>query len=341
MMKRLVLMSCAALVAGAAVVSAQDRVKTVKDLYAAAAYEDALAAVNRLQSDGPQRELEPYRVFSLTALGRHEEAQKAMEALVRADPTYVLDPAETPPRVQEAFTKVQQRLLPAVTKQLYLDARAALDRKDRAEAVAQFEKLLKIIDGAGPASASLGELRVLADGFLDLSRALPGATPTAPAPEVETTAAATPAAPPAAPASPGTGVAATRTPAATAASSSAARTPAATSVPSATGGSAATGAPAASASAGSESRPFPLSQELPSWSPTDTLSRRSTFYGAVTVRIGTDGRVASAEITRSVHPTYDPILLRTARNWRYQPAMRDGKPVQSELMVEVTLRPLQ
>jgi protein TonB len=337
MMQRLVLMSCAALVAGAAVVSAQEAVKTVKDLYAAAAYEDALAAVNRLQSDGSQRELEPYRVFSLTALGRHEEAQKAMEALVRADPTYLLDPAETPPRVQEAFTKVQQRLLPTVTKQLYLDARAALDRKDRAEAVAQFEKLLKIIDGAGAASASLGELRVLADGFLDLSRALPGATATAATPErdVETTVATTAADLPPAPALTGSGAAATRTPAATSASSSV-RTPAVTPVPSATG------APAASVgSTGSESRPFALSQELPSWSPTDTLSRRSTYSGAVTVRIGTDGRVDSAEITRSVHPTYDPILLRTARNWRYQPAMRDGKPVQSELTVEVTLRPLQ
>ena len=41
---------------------------------------------------------------------------------------------------------------------------------------------------------------------------------------------------------------------------------------------------------------------------------RSTFSGAVTVRIGTDGRVESAEITRTVHPTYDQLLLRAARN---------------------------
>src|SRR5688572_4025882 len=198
-MKRIVWISCAAVLigaAGGAVTSAQDSsLQTVKELYAAAAYEDALAAVNRLQSDGPRREVEQYRLFSLTALGRHDEAQRAMEALVRADPSYALDPAETPPRVQEAFSKVQQKLLPVVTKQLYSDARAALDRKDRAEAIAQFEKLLKVIDGAGPGTASLGELRVLADGFLDLSRALPGPTPEAPPGEAVKTAAATNGAP--------------------------------------------------------------------------------------------------------------------------------------------------
>ena len=341
MMKRLVLMSCAVLVvgaAGAAVATAQESVKTVKDLYAAAAYEDALAAVNRMQSDRPQREVEQYRVFSLTALGRHDEAQKAMEALVRADPTYVLDPAETPPRVQEAFVKVQQRLLPVVTRQLYLDARATLDRKERDEAVKRFEHLLKVIDGAGPAAGSLGELRVLAEGFLDLSRALPVATEVAASVDSEPAQPATAAALPPAAALPGSGAAAPRTSAAApqpaAPQPAAPRTPAVTAAP-----PAARTTPATAAAA--ESRPFALSQELPSWSPTDALSRRSTFSGAVTVRIGADGRVDSAEITRTVHPTYDQMLLRAARNWRYQPAMRDGKPVESELMVEVSLRPAQ
>jgi protein TonB len=349
-MKRIVWMSCAALLMGAAgsAASAQESLQTVKELYAAAAYEDALAAVNKLQSGGSRREVEQYRVFSLTALGRHEEAQKAMEAMVRADPSYSLDPAETPPRVQEAFSKVQQKLLPVVAKQMYTDARAALDRKEREDAIAQFEKLLEVIDGAGPGAASLAELRVLAEGFLDLSRALPGpvaagaaAPALPPAPDAakvtasNNSAPVTPSGPPAptsaATSRQGTGAnvgtgspAATRTPAATSAAPAVAR--ASISV---AGGSAL------------ESRPFPLSQELPQWAPTDALSRRSTFSGAVTVKIGVDGRVDSAEMTKPVHPTYDQILLRTARNWRYQPAMRNGEPVESELTVEVNLRPPQ
>lgn len=313
-MKRVAVFSWTALLlcaAAGAVVRAQDPVQTVKDLYAAAAYEDALAAVTRLQSDAPQREIEQYRVFSLTALGRTAEAQKAMEAMIQADPSYALDPAETPPRVQEAFTRVQQRMLPVVTKQLYSEARASLDRKDRDEAIEQFEKLLKVIDGAGASAASMGELRVLADGFLGLSRALPAdAAPSTPAaaPVATTTAPPTVTGPPSSSAPP-----------AARASGSAVRAP----------------------NTAAETRPVAISQSLPNWFPSDSLSRRSAFSGSVRVNIGVDGRVSSAEIVSSVHPTYDSMLLRAARSWLYQPAKRNDVAVESELVVEVNLRPPQ
>ena len=82
-----------------------------------------------------------------------------------------------------------------------------------------------------------------------------------------------------------------------------------------------------------------ISQALPAWLPSDSLSRRSTFSGSIKVSIGTDGRVSAAEMVESVHPTYDPMLLREARGWLYQPAKRNDVPVASELTVEVTLRP--
>ena len=310
-MKRFALISSTALVmcaAGAAVASGQDSLQTVKELYASAAYEDALAAVSRLSPE-PRREAEQYRVFSLTALGRTDEAQKAMEALIQADPSYTLDPAETPPRVQAAFTRVQQRMLPVVTKQLYTEARAALERKERKEAIERFEKLLKVIDSAGPAAAELADLRVLADGFLDLSRALPvAAGAVAPRPvavaassAVEESAGAEAAVPP---------------------------------PPAAPSPSRATAAPV-------ETRPVAISQTLPAWLPSDSLSRRGEFTGSVKVNIGVDGRVMSAEIVDSVHATYDSLLLRAARGWLYQPAKRNGQPVVSELLVEVNLRPPQ
>jgi protein TonB len=312
-MKRFALISSTALVmcAAGAAVAAQDSLQTVKELYAAAAYEDALAAMGRLQSDAPRREIEQYRVFSLTALGRTDEAQKAMEALIQADPSYTLDPAETPPRVQAAFTRVQQRMLPVVTKQLYQDARAALDRKDRKEAIERFEKLVKVIDSAGTAAASLGDLRVLAEGFLDLSRALP--------------AAAAAAAPPPVPAAPS----------ADEGGSAAAAEAGSSAEPSAAPAATRASAPAV------ETRPVAISQTLPPWLPSDSLSRRGEFSGSVRVNIGVDGRVMSAELVDSVHATYDSSLLRAARNWVYQPAKRNGVPVVSELLVEVNLRPPQ
>ena len=162
--------SVALAIGSASTAFGQQSLQTVRELYASAAYEEALAAVERMDR---QPEIERYRVFSLTALGRKDEAQKVMESLIQADPMYVLNPAETPPRVLEAFDAVRQRLLPNVAKRAYLDARASLERKNRAQAIAQFERVLQIIDAAGPAAASVADLRVLASGFLDLSKALP------------------------------------------------------------------------------------------------------------------------------------------------------------------------
>ena len=150
-----------------------DSIQTVKELYAAAAYEDALAAVSRAQAERPDVEMEQYRAFALFALGRNAEANTAIERLMTVDPLYMPDATETSPRVREAFSQARQRVLPEVTKRMYGEAKAALERKDRGSAITGFEKLLKIIDTAAPASESLTELRLLAAGFLDLSRAIP------------------------------------------------------------------------------------------------------------------------------------------------------------------------
>ena len=182
-MKRLVCLSILLLTSAAGAAAAQDSVQTVRDLYASASYEEALAAADRLRAEPPQREVERYRVLALTALARVEEAQQTMEAIVSADPLYVLDPADTPPRVQERFREVRRRLLPDLAMQLYLDARAALDGKDRAGAIGRFERLLAVIDASEGVATSLGDLRILAAGFLDLSRALP--EPAAPAPPAD------------------------------------------------------------------------------------------------------------------------------------------------------------
>ena len=312
MMKRLAINSVAAVLCWAVAPSlsaAQEPLQTVKQLYGQANYEDALAALDKLPSETVRPEVEQYRVLSLTALGRSEEAQKVMEGLIRADPSYALDPSETPPRVREAFSSVRQKLLPGLTRQLYFDARAALDRRERDQAIAMFEKVIAIIDSAGNAAGSSAELRILADGFLDLSKALPrsAASSTVAANGSPEPAAPTPVAPP----------------------------PAAVT----SGASARTASSAAAAVV--ETRPVALNQELPVWQPGDSLSRRGVYSGAVLVRIGTDGKVHSAEITKSVHPTYDSSLLRAARNWRYQPAKRNEIPVPSELTVEVNLRPPQ
>lgn len=165
---------------GQGLAAAQD-LQRVKDLYEAAAFEDALAAAGKAPEAVSRPELEKYRVFCLIALGRDDEANEAIERLVVADPLYLPDPVETPPRVQQAFAERRQELLPDLARRMYTDAKAALDRKERERAVTGFEQLVQVIDSAGTAAA-LGDLRLLAAGFLDLSRALPAPEP-APTPE--------------------------------------------------------------------------------------------------------------------------------------------------------------
>lgn len=260
----------------------QDPLKAVRDLYASAAYEDALSAVGKFDVADPSPEAEQYRVFCLVALGRVAEADQAVERLLTARPEYHPDSAEASPRIQALFAQVRQRIGPALLKRMYQRARAAMERKDRATAVAEFETMLRMADDPDvrmdPATA---ELKELGAGFLELSRAMAVSTPAAP--------------------------------------------PSPTAAP-----------PAPRASA--ITPPVVIQQRLPRWIP-DPASRSKQFTGAVRVQISAEGKVVSAEIVRSLHPAYDQLLVRAAREWLYQPGKRDGVDIGSEKTVEVSLLP--
>jgi tetratricopeptide (TPR) repeat protein len=171
---------------------AQNDLQRAKDLYAAAAYEEALAVLKAMPDAERIPQVGQYRVFCLIALGQTKAADQAIEALLVSDPMYLPDPAETSPRVLEAFVAARERALPAITKQMYADAKTALERKDRDTAVTGFERLLRAIDSAPEMKGELADLRVLADGFLTLSRALPE-PPAASTPDPAPSSAPTPA----------------------------------------------------------------------------------------------------------------------------------------------------
>jgi TonB family protein len=154
---------------------AQDSLKAVKDLYESAAYEDALTAVGNFDSTGePNLEAEQYRVFCLVALGRMDEADKAVETVLMARPEYRPDAAQASPRIQTLFSQVRRRVGPTLVKRYYQQGRAAMERKDRDAAVAQFEAMLRVANDADVRSEpTVSELRELGSGFLELSKALP------------------------------------------------------------------------------------------------------------------------------------------------------------------------
>ena len=177
--------SCAVLLGlGSAVPcpGAQDRLQAVRDLYASAAYEDALSAVGKFDVAEPSPEAEQYRVFCLVALGRVAEADQAVERLLTARPEYHPNSTEASPRIQALFAQVRQRVGPALVKRTYQRARAAMERRDRDSAVAEFEAMLRMADDPDVrADPAMAELKELGAGFLELSRNMPASAPAVPA----------------------------------------------------------------------------------------------------------------------------------------------------------------
>ena len=157
---------------------AQDRdLNAARELYASAAYDDALAVLNRLRSsDHPasqKRAIEQYRAFCLLALGRSTDAEQAIEAVVAAEPTFQPGESDASPRIRSAFTTVRRRMLPSIIQQKYAESKAAFDRKEFAAAAEGFTQVLTALadqDVAAEARQSpLADLRVLAGGFQELA----------------------------------------------------------------------------------------------------------------------------------------------------------------------------
>jgi tetratricopeptide (TPR) repeat protein len=170
--------------------AAQDSLDPVRSLYASAEYEEALTAIGHLKANVDLAgvvEIDRYRALCLIALGRSAEADRAIETTVTLDPLYQPAAADASPRVRAAFAAVRQRVLPTVVRSLYASAKAAYDRKAFAEAADGLDKTVRVIDSLEGSHPELGDLRMLASGFLDLSKAAiaPPLVPTSSAPTPE------------------------------------------------------------------------------------------------------------------------------------------------------------
>jgi len=166
--------SLAILLLSSASAAAQDSLGPVRNLYESAEYEEALTAIGRLKSNadlGGVVEIDRYRALCLIALGRSAEADQAIETTVTLDPLYQPAAADASPRVRAAFAAVRQRVLPTVVRSLYASAKAAYDRKAFAEAADGLDKTVRVIDSLEGRNPELGDLRMVASGFLDLSKA--------------------------------------------------------------------------------------------------------------------------------------------------------------------------
>ena len=175
-------------------------INAARELYAAARYDEALVILDGLRPSGDpalgeRKMIEQYRSLCLLALGRDDEAEAAIAAVVRVDPFYQPSEAEASPRVRSTFADVRQRLLPDLASSRYAEARQAYDRKQFAEAAAGFRELVLLLDDP-QMNGRLADLRTLASGFVELAAAA-AAPPPAPKeePKPEPPAPAAPAGP--------------------------------------------------------------------------------------------------------------------------------------------------
>ena len=286
---------------------AQDSLSAARELYASAAYEDALAVLSRLNAAGMRpddgRTADQYRALCLLALGKTAEASQAIEAVVAGQPLYRPSEGEVSPRVRAAFSDVRQRVLPGLVQQRYAQYKMAFDRRDYQTASVGFNELLALYADPDMALAGarppLSDLRVLIGGFYELS--LQASAP-APAPEV---------------------------PRAASASSAFTRTPSAPILQE---------PQKLYSSADSDVvPPVVLRQQLPSY----PGQVKQPMVGAVEVVIDENGFVIQAMMRASVVATYDRQVLGAAQNWRYKPATLNGAPVKFRKMVQVAVTPPQ
>jgi TonB family protein len=316
------------LVAAQVGTGAQDSLSAAKDLYASAAYEDALSTLTRLTEGGgaaPEiaRQVDEYRAFCLYALGRTSEAESVAETMIRREPMMKLDSPDVSPRLEVMFSTVRKRLLPSLIRERFKTARTALEQKNLKEAEPQLvEAKLMIADAQKLAikDEGLADLSVLVDGFIQLVRStadqrqatsmadqrqaaaqpaagnMPQESPAAPAPASQRTDAAPAPAPRRNEADPAP------------APVSAARVYTVDDV--------------------GVVPPTVLNQRMPAMTPDLVrITKAMKTSAVVEIVIDEKGDVVDATIIKSVNSSFDNIVLGAARRWKYRPALKDGVAV--------------
>jgi hypothetical protein len=294
------------MVAARAGLGAQDSLSAAKELYASAAYEDALSTLTRL-TDAPTapdiaRQVDEYRAFCLYALGRTGEAESVAESIIRREPLMTLDAADASPRLELMFSNVRKRLLPTLIRDRFRTARSALDQKNMPAAEPQLVEARLMIaeaDKLGVKDDGLADLTVLVDGFLQL---------------VRSTAEPRPAPQPAASNPPdNAGLAARQRvePLPAPSAPSAVNSPRMYTVDDV-----------------GVTPPQALSQRVPSMTPELMRVVKSMNSSAILdVLIDERGDVMDAIVRKSLNASFDNLMAGAARRWKYQPAVKDGVAV--------------
>lgn len=300
-------------------------------LYTSASYDEALDAFEAARQIDLAREdrvtLDQHRMLCLLALGRTAAADEAAASLLETKPDFVLSASEASPRVRARFDETRRRVLPAVVRRVYTDAKRAYDGGNLTQARDGFAQLSQMladpqVAAADPAFADLG---TLTEGFLQLSAAaLERRTARR---DYDTVQAAL----------------AVLRPTSTSALlpmsapvGAAMMAPDVAGVPDIESPAVAPVVPPPFAPLGiftydwrdkGVTPPTPMTQAVSGWWGAMGEPAAGTPLGAIEVVVDESGHVVDARMYQSVNRVYDAVLLESARQWRYQPAMKDGRAV--------------
>jgi TonB family protein len=87
--------------------------------------------------------------------------------------------------------------------------------------------------------------------------------------------------------------------------------------------------------------PVAIRRELPAFPVSLKASRpygEGTWSGIVELAVNRNGRVDDARLIKGIHPLYDRWLQAAAKNWVFEPARRNGQPIDYVLNVKVDVR---
>jgi hypothetical protein len=83
--------------------------------------------------------------------------------------------------------------------------------------------------------------------------------------------------------------------------------------------------------------PVSLVQKAPQWRPSTPQEASQDYRGMLRLLIDRSGAVVSATMPTGTRPAYDQALMRAARDWKFQPAQKQGRPVSYLKIIEIHL----
>jgi TonB family protein len=307
----------------AALYANQDPVPNVRELYLSADYEGALTVLDLLDRPTSDRhaELADYRVLCLLALDRRE--------------------VQASPRMQTAFQNLRKAVLPEIVQQMYAEAKAKFDKHDPS-AADTFDRLMTLLGDPDLKDAQLSDLRSVASGFRDLSKAA-NATPVPETMSQEVRKEDTTAAPVRSLAGSSGGAGKPETapvrlkPDTTNNKPTAPLTGPPDKIRVTPEGASLVFSPKPPPPPGVEMA-LAVSQPMPQWS-RRWIKTQQNYDSTLELTIDQQGKVTTAALRQPLHPMFDKALLKLAQTWKYTPARLNGTPVPFHKLIEIHIQP--